>query len=62
MNAQVANIELEKTLVTGVTLMSGETLRAGREVIVASGAIGSPKLLLQSGIGPADHLKRWALA
>ncbi|KAB2710727.1 alanine-phosphoribitol ligase [Brucella intermedia] len=58
MNAQVANIELEKTLVTGVTLMSGETLRAGREVIVASGAIGSPKLLLQSGIGPADHLKK----
>ncbi len=62
MNAQVANIELEKTLVTGVTLMSGETLRAGREVIVASGAIGSPKLLLQSGIGPADHLKKVGVA
>jgi len=58
MNAPVRNIELEKTLVTGVTLMSGEVLRASREVIVASGAIGSPKLLLQSGIGPADHLKK----
>ena len=57
MNAPVRNIELEKTLVTGVTLMSGEVLRANREVIVSSGAIGSPKLLLQSGIGPADHLK-----
>jgi choline dehydrogenase-like flavoprotein len=31
-------------------------LRAEREVLVASGAMGSPKLLLQSGIGPADHL------
>lgn len=62
MNAPVRNIELEKALVTGVTLMSGETLRAGREVIVASGAIGSPKLLLQSGIGPADHLKKVGVA
>jgi choline dehydrogenase-like flavoprotein len=32
-------------------------IRAEREVVLASGAIGSPKLLLQSGIGPADHLK-----
>ncbi|MDH3661366.1 MAG: GMC family oxidoreductase N-terminal domain-containing protein [Alphaproteobacteria bacterium] len=30
--------------------------RAEQEVIVASGAIGSPKLLLLSGIGPADEL------
>ncbi|KAB0572240.1 GMC family oxidoreductase [Brucella pituitosa] len=58
MNAPVRTIELEKTRVTGVTLMSGEGLRASREVIVSSGAIGSPKLLLQSGIGPADHLKK----
>ncbi|PWL19774.1 alanine-phosphoribitol ligase [Falsochrobactrum shanghaiense] len=58
MNAAVRNIVLEKTRATGVALMSGEVLRAAREVIVASGAIGSPKLLLQSGIGPADHLRK----
>lgn len=58
MNAPVRGIDLEKTLVTGVTLMNGEVLHANREVIVSSGAIGSPKLLLQSGIGPADHLKK----
>jgi choline dehydrogenase-like flavoprotein len=36
---------------------SPELVRAEREVLVTSGAIGSPKLLLLSGIGPADELK-----
>lgn len=31
--------------------------RAGREVILAAGAINSPQLLMLSGVGPADELK-----
>ena len=34
-----------------------QEIRARREVIVAASAINSPKLLMHSGIGPAEHLK-----
>ena len=37
---------------------SPEVLRCEREVLVTSGGIGSPRLLLLSGIGPADHLRQ----
>jgi choline dehydrogenase-like flavoprotein len=58
----VTRIVVEKDRAAGVEIVDrpgGQPtiLRAEREVIVSSGAIGSPKLLMQSGIGPADHLK-----
>jgi choline dehydrogenase len=34
-----------------------QVIRAGREVIIAASSINSPKLLMLSGIGPAQHLK-----
>jgi choline dehydrogenase-like flavoprotein len=58
--ARVSRVVLEGTRATGVEIVTKggtEIVRAEREVLVTSGAIGSPKLLLQSGIGPANHLK-----
>ncbi len=43
----------------GVELLAGgglKTVRAKKEVILASSSINSPKLLMLSGIGPAAHL------
>ena len=53
--AQVRRILVEGGRAVGVELPEG-VIRAGSEVIVSSGAIGSPRLLQLSGIGPADHL------
>ena len=35
-----------------------ETIHARREVVLSSGALASPQLLMVSGIGPADELKQ----
>lgn len=54
---QVRRIVLEGDRAIGIETRSDGVIRAHREVLVTSGAIGSPRLLLLSGIGPADHLK-----
>ena len=56
-NVFVQRVIIEKVKAAGVELDDGETIHAAHEVILTSGAIGTPKLLLLSGIGPADHLK-----
>ncbi len=62
LQTQALRIVVEGGRAVGVELVTGanrtpQTRRAEREVIVTSGAMGTPKLLMQSGIGPADHLQ-----
>ena len=61
LRTHVLRVVVEHGRATGVEIANAgsatpELIRAAREVIVTSGAIGSPKLLMQSGIGPAAHL------
>jgi choline dehydrogenase-like flavoprotein len=58
--AAATRILVEKGRAVGVEIAeagSKSVIRCEREVLVTSGAIGSPRLLLLSGIGPADHLR-----
>ena len=55
--AQVLRLVVERGRAVGVDLAGEGVIRAGAEVILSAGAIGSPRLLQLSGIGPADQLQ-----
>lgn len=54
--AQVARVLLDGDRAVGVELLDGTRVEAG-EVVLAAGAVGSPHLLMLSGVGPADVLR-----
>lgn len=56
LGAQVRRLTIEKGRATGVEMMDGIRFEAANEVLLSGGAIGSPRLLQLSGIGPADGL------
>lgn len=58
--AVAASLLIESGRCTGVRILRDgriEDLRAGRGVVLAAGAFGSPQILMLSGIGPGDHLQ-----
>lgn len=59
-HAEIHRIRIEAGRAVGVEIMEhGRTtlLRADREVLLTAGAIGSPRLMLLSGLGPARELR-----
>jgi choline dehydrogenase len=63
--ALVSRVDLDGTRATGVEVIERGVARhvaAGREVILAAGAIGSPTILLRSGVGPRRELESLGIA
>ncbi len=58
--AAVDKVTIEQGRATGVQVWKDgalHTVRATREVIVSTGAVCSPAILMRSGVGPAAHLQ-----
>jgi len=61
LNTNAVKLNFKGTRCTGVKVMTGgevKDIAADKEVMLAAGAIGSPKLLMLSGLGEAKALRR----
>lgn len=64
-DAEVLRVVVAQGTATGIELARNgatQTLHARRDIVLAAGALQSPKLLMLSGIGPADALRGHGIA
>jgi choline dehydrogenase len=60
MNALVHRVRIENGRAVAVEYSVGDTLHvaeASQEVVLSAGAVGTPAILMRSGIGPAEQLR-----
>jgi len=65
LEAQVTRILIEDGKATGIAYRQGgeeKLLRAKHGVVLSAGSMNTPRLLMLSGIGPADHLREKGVA
>lgn len=61
-HAHVTKVILEKNVARGVEFIVNNkklVAKASKEIILSAGSIGTPQILMLSGIGPEEHLKEF---
>ena len=65
-NALISKVVVERGKAVGVEVIRSDRTRqiwrCRGEVILSAGAIGSPHILMLSGIGPVEHLKKHGIS
>ena len=60
LDAEVLRVDVENGRAAGVTVRrdgQAQALRAAEGVVLSAGALNTPRLLMLSGVGPAEHLR-----
>jgi choline dehydrogenase len=63
--AHTTRVLFDQRRATGVQYVRGDltrTVRARREIVMSSGAFGTPQILMASGVGPAEHLQELGIS
>lgn len=58
-NSPVHRVVFDGKNATGISLIDGRSFNAKKEIIISAGSFDSPKILMHSGIGPADQLSKF---
>ncbi|KAM0431478.1 hypothetical protein ACHAPT_005456 [Fusarium lateritium] len=60
-NSPVHRVIFDNKQAVGISMLDGTILRATKEVILSAGSLDTPKILMHSGIGPADQLIKFGI-
>jgi choline dehydrogenase-like flavoprotein len=60
-HAHVKRVVFEDRKAVGVETLEGTIYQASKEVILSSGSLDSPRILMHSGIGPRDQLTDFSI-